>query len=176
MTTSIITAPLSDRILHAGAYGYGWLNGAWGCGALIAALVTAAVITRIGAHRSVTVCFAVLTIGMFAAPFSHIVILAMCLFLFMGASRSMCGIAISSDMMRLVPKHMMGRVQNTFYFSGMVLQLLLSGIVGWVAHFYSLTLAFCIIATVFLSAFLLTYGPVPETVEGGRENETVTPV
>src|SRR5579884_406151 len=29
LTQGIITAPLSDRILRAGAVGYGWLNGGW---------------------------------------------------------------------------------------------------------------------------------------------------
>src|SRR5437867_2628619 len=28
-TAGVTTAPLSDRILHAGAQGYGWLNGGW---------------------------------------------------------------------------------------------------------------------------------------------------
>jgi MFS family permease len=31
MTTGVVvTAPLSDRVFHAGATGYGWLNGGWG--------------------------------------------------------------------------------------------------------------------------------------------------
>ena len=164
MTTSIITAPLSEHILHGGAKAYGWLNGAWGTGALLAALGTASFIARVGAHRAVKYCFAVLAFGMYLVPFSRMVWIAMTMFLFMGASRSLCGIAISSDMMHAVPKHMMGRVQNIFYFAGMVLQVLLSAVIGWVAHDWSLTAAFCIIASVFLIAMLLTLGhePAPE--------------
>src|ERR1700690_830978 len=30
MTGVVVTAPLSDRVFHAGATGYGWFNGGWG--------------------------------------------------------------------------------------------------------------------------------------------------
>jgi MFS family permease len=33
LTGVVVTPPLSDRIFHAGAVGYGWLNGGWGIGA-----------------------------------------------------------------------------------------------------------------------------------------------
>src|SRR5579872_954225 len=93
MTTAVITAPLSEHILHGGAKAYGWLNGAWGTGALAGALLTTAVIARIGAHRTVTYCFAVLMVGMYFAPFTQKVWIAMLVFLLMGSSRSTCGIA-----------------------------------------------------------------------------------
>src|SRR5208283_3589755 len=33
MTQGVISAPLSDRVLHRGAVGYGWLNAGWASGA-----------------------------------------------------------------------------------------------------------------------------------------------
>ncbi|MGZ5154568.1 MAG: MFS transporter, partial [Burkholderiales bacterium] len=38
MTGVVVTPPLSDRVFHAGATGYGWLNGGWGVGAFLSAL------------------------------------------------------------------------------------------------------------------------------------------
>ena len=38
MTGGVVTAPLSDRIFHVGAVGYGWLNAGWGVGAFLSAL------------------------------------------------------------------------------------------------------------------------------------------
>ena len=37
LTTGVVSAPLSDRILHAGAVGYGWFNGGWAIGAVVSA-------------------------------------------------------------------------------------------------------------------------------------------
>ena len=50
MTGVVVTAPLSDRVFHAGATGYGWLNGGWGVGAFLSALYAPAVISRVGAR------------------------------------------------------------------------------------------------------------------------------
>ena len=47
MTGVVVTAPLSDRVFHAGATGYGWLNGGWGVGAFLSALYAPALIARL---------------------------------------------------------------------------------------------------------------------------------
>jgi len=73
------------------------------------------------------------------------------------------GIAISSSMMEQVPQHFMGRVQNTFYFAGTVLQVCLSLIVGAAAHRIGLALGFALIACVYFVAFLTAAWPL-ETV------------
>lgn len=49
MTGVVVTAPLSDRVFHAGATGYGWLNGGWGVGAFLSAMYAPALIARAGA-------------------------------------------------------------------------------------------------------------------------------
>src|SRR5580700_5047135 len=38
LTGVVVTPSLSDRIFHAGAVGYGWLNAGWGIGAFLSAL------------------------------------------------------------------------------------------------------------------------------------------
>src|SRR5579862_7329842 len=53
MTGVVVTAPLSDRVFHAGAQGYGWLNGGWGVGAFASALYAPALIAWVGARRSI---------------------------------------------------------------------------------------------------------------------------
>ena len=35
MTQGVLSAPLSERILHGGAVGYGWLNAGWAVGAFV---------------------------------------------------------------------------------------------------------------------------------------------
>ena len=38
MTGVVVTPSLSERVFHAGAVGYGWLNAGWGTGAFLSAL------------------------------------------------------------------------------------------------------------------------------------------
>src|SRR5690349_2657107 len=44
LSQGIITAPYSDRVLNAGAIGYGWLNGGWAIGACLSAVFSPALI------------------------------------------------------------------------------------------------------------------------------------
>ena len=165
LTQNITTAPLSDRILKAGAVGYGWLNGAWGVGAFLSAMYTPKLIAQFGGRAAVRIAMALLALGMFLAPYSGVILFAAAIFLMMGSARGLGGIAITSSIMELVPAHMMGRVQNTFFFAGTVLQLFLSLAVGFVAHQRSLAAAFAMIATVYAVASALTALPVAKRSE-----------
>jgi hypothetical protein len=62
--------------------------------------------------------------------------------------------------MEMVPKHLMGRVQNAFYFAGTFLQLVLAIGVGVVAHKVSLVAAFAILACVYGMSFVAASWPV----------------
>src|SRR5277367_3795176 len=64
MTGVVVTAPLSDRVFHAGAQGYGWLNGGWGVGAFASALYAPALIAWAGARRSIALAMLLLTFTM----------------------------------------------------------------------------------------------------------------
>jgi hypothetical protein len=66
--------------------------------------------------------------------------------------------------MEMVPKHLMGRVQNTFYFAGTFLQLVLAVCVGAVAHKVSLVVAFAILGLVYGLSFVAASWPVANPV------------
>ncbi|MEO6119082.1 MAG: MFS transporter [Terriglobales bacterium] len=161
LTQGVITAPLSDRVLHAGAVGYGWLNGGWGVGAFLSAMYTAKFIKSMGSRLSVRLALGAMALFLFSAPFSRLVAVAVLLFFLMGSARGIAGVAIVSTMMEVVPKHMMGRVQNIFYFIGTFLQFGLSLAVGYAAHYHSLTAAFAIVAAIYAAASLFTLVRVP---------------
>ena len=78
----------------------------------------------------------------------------------MGGCRALGGVAFSTNMMELVPKHFMGRVQNTFYFAGTLLQFGLSILIGAVAHDKGLAAAFAIVGSLYLLACLMGLWPV----------------
>jgi DHA3 family macrolide efflux protein-like MFS transporter len=159
LTTGVVSAPLSDRILHAGAVGYGWLNGGWAVGAVVSVIYTARLIRRLGARHTVAVTMAVLALAWFALPFSPVLAVAVALYGVGGSARGVCGVALSSTLMETVPKHFMGRVQNTIYLAGTSLQLITGMLVGYIAHYIGLAPAFAIIATMYLCGFLAALIP-----------------
>src|SRR5216684_2787150 len=159
LTAGVVTAPLSDRIFHAGAVGYGWLNAGWGVGAFLSALYAPQVIGRLGARRAIAISMALLAVCMASAPISHWLAIAVLLYGLMGSSRGISGVAMNTGLMEQVPSHFMGRVQNTFYFAGTLLQILLALLVGSVAYKVSLTAGFAIIGLVYVLAFISASWP-----------------
>src|SRR6516162_2007953 len=161
LTQGVTTAPLSDRILHAGARGYGWLNGGWAVGAFTSALYAPLLIRRLNGRRSVVFAMAMLALSLTMAPFSVSVAIAVMCYVVMGSGRGLAGVGISSTMMEMVPKHFMGRVQNTFFFIGTSLQLVTSIAAGAVAEHISLAVAFSMIGVMYGVAALTAAWPVP---------------
>jgi MFS family permease len=153
MTGVVVTAPLSDRVFHAGATGYGWLNGGWGVGAFLSALYAPTLIGRVGARWSIALSMLLLTFCMALSPFSPWLAIAVLLYGLMGSARGVSGVAMNTSLMEQVPPHVMGRVQNSFYFFGTLLQVTLGLGVGWVASRISLAAGFGVIAAVYAVAF-----------------------
>jgi MFS family permease len=153
MTGVVVTPPLSDRVFHAGATGYGWLNGGWGVGAFLSALYAPAVMTRLGARGAIAISMLLLTLGMALSPFSPWLAIAVLLYAVMGSARGVSGVAMNTSLMEQVPPQFMGRVQNTFYFFGTMLQIVLGFTVGAVASRVSLASGFGVIAAVYAVAF-----------------------
>lgn len=179
LTQGVITAPFSDHILKAGAVGYGWLNMGWAIGAFLGAVYTPRLIRGAGHRRAVGISMALLGASLISLPFlgtrlhgrfsvtavcsvSLALLVAVLVYLLMGCCRALGGVAITSSIMDVVPKHFMGRVQNTFYFLGTGLQFVMSFVVGTVAHTRGLAQGFAIVGGVYLLACLTGSWPVKE--------------
>ena len=160
ITGVVVTPSLSERVFHAGAVGYGWLNAGWGTGAFLSALYAPAVIASFGGRRAVAYSMAIIAASVVFAPISHWLALAILLYGIMGSARGVGGIAMNTSLMEMVPKHLMGRVQNAFYFFGTFLQLVLALAVGAVAHRVSLVVAFAILGCVYMLSFVAASWPV----------------
>jgi MFS family permease len=164
ITGVVVTPSLSERVFHAGAVGYGWLNAGWGTGAFVSAFYAPAAIAWLGGRRSVAYSMALLAVCVVAAPISHLLSLAIGLYFLMGSARGLGGVAMNTSLMEMVPPHLMGRVQNAFYFFGTFLQLVLAIAVGAVAHNTSLVAAFAILACVYGLSFVAASWPVRSEV------------
>lgn len=172
LTQGVITAPLSDRSLHAGAVGYGWLNGGWAIGAFTSAWYAPVVIRALASRRAVGLAMTLLAVCLFLLPYSRWLAVAVALYALMGTGRGIGGVAISSSMMEVVPRHFMGRVQNTFFFFGTCLQLALGFTVGAVAHRVGLTWAFAIVGFVYLVAAITAVWPVEVPAKARAQTES----
>jgi len=151
MTGVVVTPPLSDHVFHAGAEGYGWLNAGWGVGAFLSALYAPQVIAALGARRSIAIAMGLLAISMIMSPLAPVLAVAVLAYGIMGSGRGVSGVAMNTSLMEQVPQHLMGRVQNTFYFAGTCLQILLGLVVGAVAQ-ANLVAGFSIIGLVYAAA------------------------
>jgi len=182
LSQGIITAPLSGRILKAGAVGYGWLNMGWAIGACSGAFYTPRVVRSHGHRLAIGVSTAIMGTSLIALPFlgTHLagqirltagfvasvaLLSSVAVYCLMGCGRAVGGVAITSTMMEQVPKHFMGRVQNTFFFAGTLLQLCLSLVIGTVAHNRGLAAAFAIVGTIYLFACAAGTWPVKSAIE-----------
>lgn len=160
ITGVVVTPPLSERVFHAGAVGYGWLNAGWGTGAFLSALYAPQAIALLGGRRALAFSMALLSVCVVCAPISKFLAVAIALYFVMGSGRGVGGIAMNTSLMEMVPKHLMGRVQNAFYFAGTFLQLALALCVGAMAHNVSLVGGFAILACVYGAAFVAASWPV----------------
>jgi MFS family permease len=167
MTGVVVTAPLSDNVFHAGAVGYGWLNAGWGTGAFLSALYAPALIASVGARRSIAISMGLLAIAMVVAPLSPWLAVAVLIYAVMGSGRGVSGVAMNTSIMEQVPPHFMGRVQNTFYFAGTALQIVLGFLVGAVAQ-WNLVAGFSIIGMVYAVAFVTAVWPVAAVAPVGE--------
>ena len=158
MTGIVVTAPLSDQMYHKGAVGYGWLNGGWGVGAFVSAFYAPRFIKKFGSRRSIAISLAFLAVLMTSAPLMPLLALAVAVYAWMGSGRGITGVAMNTSLMEQIPKHFMGRVQNTFYFAGTVLQVLQSYLVGAVAQ-KNLVAGFSVIGLVYAIGFVTATWP-----------------
>ncbi len=172
MTQGVLSAPLSERVLHGGAVGYGWLNAGWAVGAFVSVFYASRFIRGHGANRSVTMTMSVIALSLFLLPISRWLALAVPIYFIMGSSRGVGGIALSSEIMQMVPRHLMGRVQNTFSFAASVLQIGTSLLAGEAAHRHGLTYGFWIVGAMYLGAGLAAWWPArqAETEVYQRDN------
>jgi MFS family permease len=150
--TSVVAAPISDRVLHAGAVGYGWMNAGWGIGAFIGSVLAADALRRFGWKAAIPASMALLSVCLYGLPFSRVILSAASLLLIAGVARGIGGIALSSTMMEIIPKHYMGRVQNLFSLFAIAMQIAVAPLVGGAAQLRGLVLGTAVIGTLYLLA------------------------
>lgn len=156
MSQNVLTAPLSQKILQAGPRGFGFLNAGWSLGAIAVSALAGTLMRSSSSHLwmlSGALVLAAISCGL--APHFAILAIGVGFYVIMGAGRGMAGVGVNSSLMDVVPKQLMGRTQNVMNFTGIVLQLILTMAVGWMAEHWTIVSGFHLIASFYLVAGLL---------------------
>lgn len=171
MSQNVLTAPFSMKILKAGAPGFGFCNAGWSLGA-IASSTFAGTLMSSGAGQLWVLAGSLLLAAISCASAPHYAVLAfgVSMYFVMGAGRGMAGVGVNSALMQVVPKQLMGRTQNVINFTGIVLQLALTMVVGWLAEHWTLIAGFHAVAS-----FYLVAGVLAVVVARGGSGSTVPP-
>jgi hypothetical protein len=150
----VVTPSLSDRVFHAEQPA---MAGKAGASGILEVLCMRRAIARLGWRMSMRYRWP-LASGTMLSLFAILPIAV--LLTAPGSARGVSGVAMNTSLMEQVPKHFMGRVQNTFYFVGTFLQITLGVVVGAVAQKFSLAGGFAIIGSVYVFAFISAVWPV----------------
>ena len=158
MSQNVLTAPLNDKILHSGAFGYGMCAAGWSLGAILGSMAAGVAFRKQGrANQVIWMALAVMGSTALALPFSGILTIAMVLYFFMGSGRGFGGVGVGTALMHEVPKHVMGRTQNLISFVGILLQIVMTGAVGWLSDNVGLAKGFMVLGGGYLAASAFSY-------------------
>ncbi len=131
---SVLLPIFADKILGAGAVGFGNLLSANGIGALISALTVAGVGDRVHPRKLVYMGLSLFVVSIFVFAFSKIALLSMLCMVGVGMGLISFFATANSSLQRRAPDHMRGRVMGIYVlvFQGFFPFGSLG--IGWLAH------------------------------------------
>jgi MFS transporter, DHA3 family, macrolide efflux protein len=152
LSGTVLLVALARDVLKAGARGYGYLEAGWATGAVLGALAASRFVRRENAMRLPARTLSVLSVGNSLLPWIASVPPAVAAQVVLGASRALGGVAMQTSLMTVVPRRLMGRVQSAFAMVSTVLQVLMCGLLGWVAQAVSLRAGFVAVGALYALA------------------------
>jgi MFS transporter, DHA3 family, macrolide efflux protein len=156
VSANVVLVALAADLLHAGARGLGFLEGAWGLGAIVGGLLASQLPQRL---RMTLYAFSLagLALGHLTIPFVTLLAAAVLFQMLFGFFRALSGVVAQASLMAIVPRHFMGRTQSAMAILTTVLQLLMSFALGWISEQLSVFAGFAFLAVIYafgtLSAF-----------------------
>ncbi len=154
ISSNVIVVALASDILHAGPRGYGYIESGWAAGAVLGGLASNSLVRKLSAATIAILALAMLAFGHALFPFVTVLAAAVVMNAVFGACRALGGIVTQSSIMSAVPQRLMGRTQSTFSTIATLLQVVMSFVLGWLAHAASLKVAFLVLGLVYAAAVL----------------------
>jgi hypothetical protein len=120
----VLMAPLNKFRLESGAEGFGWCNGAWGLGAMVASQAGLFLVAILSERASIAGPLLMIVAACATLACTRNLHVALVCFFVMGYGRGASGIPTFVRMMKEVPRELMGRVQTTIGFFGLIVRIL----------------------------------------------------
>jgi predicted MFS family arabinose efflux permease len=95
------------------------------------------------------VVLGILAVGHALFPYAGWLVVAMAMNIVFGACRAVGAVLTQSAILRMVPQHLMGRIQSAFALIATILQIVVSFALGWLAEHTSLEVAFALLGLLY---------------------------
>ncbi len=150
---SVLTITISKVIFQKGSWGYGLMDGLYGVGALLSAIIVGYLLNMLGRKYYLMICYILAGLMCFIAPIMPNIYFAALAYFVMGINNNAARIIIRTIFMENIPNQIMGRVQTIFGVYTRSMVVLSSLCVGWFIEFNSMPFAIYFTTAHFLIAF-----------------------
>ena len=140
--------------MQSGPRGYGYIEAGWATGAVLGGLASSALVRKFSAASIAILALAMLAFGHALFPYVTMLAAAVLMNAVFGACRALGGIVTQSSIMAVVPQRLMGRTQRAFSTISTLMQVVMSFVLGWLAHVASLKVAFRVLGLIYGAAVL----------------------
>ena len=134
---SVLTITLSKEVFLKGSWGYGFMDGMYGIGALLSTMIIALMTKKFGYEKSLIACYIIAGLSCYISPYALSIYFAGIAYFVMGLSNNSARIIIRTIFMEVIPNNIMGRVQTIFGVYTRIMMLLSVLTAGWLTENYS---------------------------------------
>jgi MFS family permease len=142
LSGNVLLVVLVKEVLQAGPEGFGYMEAGWALGAVVGGFSLGKMVERGGHGRLLLLALGTLAVGHALFPYVTWLGVAVVMNAVFGMCRALGGVLTQSSIMTIVPRRLMGRTQSAFSVIATVLQILMSLLLGMLAHHISLPVAF----------------------------------
>ena len=137
LSKSVLTITLSKEVFLKGSWGYGFMDGMYGIGALLSTIIIALMTKKLGYEKSLIACYFIAGLSCYISPYALSIYFAGIAYFVMGLSNNSARIIIRTIFMEIIPNNIMGRVQTIFGVYTRIMMLLSVLTAGWLTENYS---------------------------------------
>jgi len=134
---SVVTIAISRDVFQTGSWGYGFMEGLYGVGALISTGSVAYLTKQIGRKNALMICYLIAGAMCFITPLLSSIYFASIAYFFMGLHNNSARIIIRTVFMENIPNNIMGRVQTIFGVYTRIMVVTSALVAGWLVEYYS---------------------------------------
>ncbi len=156
VSANVLIVALANEVLKSGPYGFGFLEGGWGLGAILGGVLASQLPQRLRLTLY-GLSLAGLAIGHVAMPFLAFLAAAVLFQVLFGFFRALSGVIGQAALMAIVPRHFMGRTQSAIAIVTTIVQILMTFALGWVSQKFSLIAGFSLLALLYVGGTLSAF-------------------